>query len=252
MCPRPEIVSDDFAGEMVCGRCGVILLEKIPDGNSPRKEQEGKIVIRNLASVSLNHRRSMVISRRRSAKEKRMIIMQRNVISVLEKIGAGGIISDEALEIATKSVNLGIVWGYECFALAAVASACRMHGRYIPEDVLVGLVPGVTAKKMRKAVKKIMTDLNKNGMRSADRIERIIYKRCSEMRIANPIKNKSIAILRRINDYDIAGFHPNTIATAILHMASNGKIPMARLTSVCGISMSSIINATKRISKSIG
>ena len=251
-CETYSTITDLERGEMVCGGCGLILVQNMPDtsyqGNGfsyedfTKQSRTGPAISLTMYDKGLStmigkntdstgtalssktkhefNRLRIWDQRSKSRDTTRLSKGLTTLHGMKTKLGVPDNVIENAAYIYRKAVSAGMTRGRTTSSLVAASlyAACRKHGipRTLDDIADVGNVEKkILSRDLRMLIKKLELELDQYNPTS------FISKISNNLNLKEKIKRDAINILKRCEEQRItAGKHPVAQAAAVLYLAS--------------------------------
>ena len=277
-CPDRAEITDPERGEVVCGGCGLVLVQRIEEAHAVGGSASGAsgsaqagpagVYSGGLATVvgardvdvggraiSADSRRSMGRLRTwdRRSRSKRAASLARALAqlgSITGKLAVPAPVADSAAHIYRRAVAAGLTRGRTMQSLVAASlyAACRKSSTPRTLDDVAGasnVEKRILSRDLRAMVRRLELDLGQYDASS------FVVRMANNLRIRERTKRSAVEILARADRAHIsAGKNPVSQATAALYMAClfcSEPVTQKQLAAESGISPVTIRNRTAAI-----
>lgn len=240
MCRNPDIVSDYERGEMVCGRCGVVLERMMEAALAPlvavTQTRSSKNVddlgtyqifthadLRKMGVVNggVNHAN-------RADKAKKTAKIEVQINQLMDGFGAKDVVRREAVRIFHKchEARLDALKKNTLVSAACVSLACKLHGTVIREDMLVKY-SNVRRMYFRKYTREVHMHLGLPQVSIEDRVKLMLTNISASMNLPVPITRRAFSLFEKVRTADRTFVsNPHTAAMTLLFIC-NPKATLA-------------------------
>ena len=275
-CPSRAEITDPERGEVVCGGCGLVLVQKIEEahgmggggagasgaggpagvyGGGLATAMGARDVDAGGRAISADSRRSMGRLRTwdRRSRSKRAASLARALAqlgSITGKLAVPAPVADSAAHIYRRAAAAGLTRGRTMQSLVAASlyAACRKSSTPRTLDDVAGasnVEKRILSRDLRAMVRRLELDLGQYDASS------FVVRMANNLRIREMTKRNAVEILARADRAHIsAGKNPVSQATAALYMAClfcSEPVTQKQLAAESGISPVTIRNRTAAI-----
>ena len=276
-CPGRAEITDPERGEVVCGGCGLVLVQKIEEahgvgggagvgasgaggpagvyGGGLATAMGARDVDAGGRAISADSRRSMGRLRTwdRRSRSKRAASLARALAqlgSITGKLAVPAPVADSAAQIYRRAAAAGLTRGRTMQSLVAASlyAACRKSSTPRTLDDVAGasnVEKRILSRDLRAMVRRLELDLGQYDASS------FVVRMANNLRIREMTKRNAVEILARADRAHIsAGKNPVSQATAALYMAClfcSEPVTQKQLAAESGISPVTIRNRTAAI-----
>ncbi len=282
-CIKSLPITDESAGEILCGCCGRVFAEKITtldethyslenqfNGtrtglttslimydrglhttmNNPVKDVRGRQISKNMRNEFL--RLSMLDKRQKSSAAKSLRFALVNISTLRDKLSIPNHIAERASYICRKALENQMTRGrtISSISCAALYAACRESNMPRTLDEITK-VANTSKRRASLAYNALMYVLNLHPA-NHDLVE-FVNKLGNQLSVSEKTKRKAFEILAKIQDKEICvGRNPKSIVAALLYLAcmcdgekKNQNI-IAKTASVCPTTIQNTIRVLKK------
>ena len=218
MCVRPAPVLDPNEGERLCGRCGIVIESKLTDFHmQDAGVLDGRCEDYGVGTMLPGEAGAPSIAARRSRQGTRLSSLLSVLYRMIESVGAGESIAEEAYAMCRRLVASNHPAGRDKTAIAAaiLMLACRTRGRILNW----GDIPG-TANKTRRMMK-VYRELQYASISApVHYTEALVSRLCTDLNLPVSRAREAIVILNRMRELRFTdGKKPQCLAAATVVLA---------------------------------
>ena len=241
-----EITCD---GERVCQGCGLVIA---PDARSAEYVKGTRVIPERVLPEKLGISAiSQDIAQHKTLEEQKILQIYHSLISILQKISAPNVITEQAFMIARRCISEEMVPGLDVsdIAVACAIISCKIHGRPVSNDMLVKI--GAASKRgTYRAHHSIMDAMRIGDIERYQLTIRWISKICSEIEVDRDLLLKAIEKYESLHTRAVFdGYPSHVIACAVIRDSSECKV--VRLAKVADVDPRRISRLVKKMRSAV-
>ena len=253
-CGKPsKILVDKEAGEIFCGRCGVILESKTIGYSEPNEKNNSARHDYGIGTKTPEIRLPNKTNIQRLSgqnKNKKVALLFNEIEIISQKLSITKNMQDEACMIGRKSLKIGAKkYRKKLLAATCVLISCRLNGKPI-QFKEIATTANISKKHLWKTYRSVMEEQDINVGYTDDRTKKLINKICAELGLSQKTLLKSLNLFKKIKNTGITtSKHPGTVAAAVVYLVADEKRTMMDVSRVVNISSVSIQAFKKKLKK---